>query len=251
VRWQVRMPSMRRVVAVALLATFCRPALKVLLFSSAVETLDFDKVQEWGLKGPFIEGNPVLGVWLFVGLLPNVAIDTSYCRAWDPQKRTLICDMGEGSPSALIFSTGVTNDVETSPGPPPWVPSSVAMKLFGLLRYRVFFRFNEDLTKAHIQPGILGVWIPTWVQDAAVVEMMEKGSVASKGLWKIPSGVSLSGAWVRNNYAHGMDKPPGTGYLFLPVLKPSGHVDRSNLARAKAKIGPGNQAIRWAKSYTS
>ena len=134
-----------------------------------------------------------------------------------------------------------------SPGPPPWLPSHVAMKLFGLLRYRVSFTFNEELTKAHVQSGLFGLWIPHWLSDSAFVEMMEKGSVASKGLWKMPSGVSLRGAWVRNNYAHGMDKPPGTGYLLLPVLKPFGAVDLDNLARAKKKIGPGNQAIRWAE----
>jgi hypothetical protein len=78
------------------------------------------------------------------------------------------------------------------------------------------------------------------------IERLEKATVATKGLWERPKGVSLAGAWVRNNYAQGLDAPPGTGYLLLPIVSADGSVNRGNLEKAKAKLGPGNSAMRYA-----
>ena len=57
---------------------------------------------------------------------------------------------------------------------------------------------------------------------------------------------AAKGAWVRNNYANGTENPPGTGYLLLPVLTLKDGLNRENLALAKAKLGAGNVALRWA-----
>ena len=61
--------------------------------------------------------------------------------------------------------------------------------------------------------------------------------MASKGEWPWPEGGSFDGAWVRNNYAHGVDKPPGTGYALLPVLTDKGLNER-NFALAKVRPSP-------------
>jgi hypothetical protein len=47
-------------------------ALKPLL--SPREVVDLEKIKEWGLKGPFTVGNPVLGVFMFKGLTPSASL---------------------------------------------------------------------------------------------------------------------------------------------------------------------------------
>ena len=63
----------------------------------------------------------------------------------------------------------------------------------------------------------------------------------------MPKGLSLTkDIWVRNSYSQGLDTPPGSGYLLLPVLTPPGHVNEGNLAKASEKLGPaGQSALRF------
>lgn len=217
----------------------------------ARETLDLDFVEKWGLKGELEDVSmPARGVWLFKGLGPPLLLDTSYCTSWDPQRRYLTCSLGMGQ--ATIFGTGINLDVETSPAPP--LRSSLAHRMFTAMRYSVRLEFDESLKSAHVMSIMCGLPVG-YLQDLLFVEKLEHIDVAPKGLWRKPS-VSLRGAWVRNNYAHGVDQPPGTGYLLLPVLTPDARggapplLNRANLKLAKAKLGAGESLLRWKETLS-
>jgi len=205
------------------------------------DKLDLGAIASWGLQGPMQDQScPILGVWLFKGLVPGIAMDTSHCTTWDAHTRTLDCSFHSKS---AIFGTDHNIDEETSPGPP--VSSDKAMRLFSLLRYDVRMQFNERLTEARVTSVMFGSDLVGKLQEYAFIERLERGDVATRGPW-MPKGLKLTkDMWVRNNYAQGLDQPPGTGYLLLPVLTPRGGVNEGNLAKAKAKAGPGQQALRF------
>jgi len=215
-----------------------------------LEEVELDSIQEWGNKGPTKDSAiPIKGVYLFRGLVPPLLMDTSHCRLWDPANRSLVCDFGSGK--ALVGGPGALNDVETSPGPP--VSSSAAMRLFSVMRYSVKLVFDEDFKAAR------AVTIPSFapsftlmgeLQERVFVEKLERADVASKGEWPWPEGGSFDGAWVRNNYAHGVDKPPGTGYALLPVLTDKGLNER-NFALAKVRPSPPRGAQSGRSAFIS
>lgn len=176
-------------------------------------------------------------MWLFKGLPANILMDTSHCQSWDPVARTLVCDFSR----AGVYGSGVNVDTQTSPAPP--VRSAVVMRIMAVLRYSVSFQFNEQLTEAHVKTILFGSRQPGELQELLFTEKLEKHAVARRGAWPWPEG-SLAGSWVRNNYAHGLDNAPGTGYVLLPVLTTRGGLNAKNLKRAKAKLGEGNRALR-------
>jgi len=226
----------RRTILLAWLAYLLSPLLR------SIEEVDLDRVKEWGLKGPSTR-HPVVGVYLFVGLPIGILFDTSHCRAWDPVERSLVCPF-DASASAFVGTTGEPIDTMTSPVPP--LSSTAAMRFFSLQRYCVRLTFNADLTVAHASSMAFGTSLVGALQELFFVERLEKAGHKGfkRGEW-LSKKLHLKGAWVRNNYAQGLENKPGTGYVLLPVLTPEGGLNKRNLRKAKEKLGAGT-AIRMA-----
>jgi len=209
-----------------------------------VEKLSLDDITAWAGNGPLADsGAPFMGVYYFHGMSGVLLGDLTYCTSWDSTTRILRCTFYD---KTTIFPDGSISRAEraldTSPTPP--LSGIGAFRLFSFLHYAVDFHFNEQLTKATV---VARPMLFSFIQRLFFEETLEK--VASKeftaGPWfKSEKDISLSGAWVRNNYAPPTASEPSTGYALLPVLTKKGGLNKANLARAKAKNPNGDVVIR-------
>lgn len=177
------------------------------------ESLDLDKIEEWGLKRPGRDlPLPFMGVYLFKGLNPFLTVDLSHAYDWDPEEKSFMFDFSR--PGSVYAENGLDSGywapTSKSPGVGPEglgfsVRGWIIARVCALIRLRVKFIFTDDsLTIAKVPPSLFG--IPASVMGPLVfkslVQVIRRGE---------------NGVWYRDNLDP-VTQERLHGYELLPLL---------------------------------
>lgn len=216
-----------RIVAVAVLAYFFAPLLR----KCEAPAGGLGDIKSWALKGPTATlPDKLNGVFVFRGLNPALLVDMSHARSYQPEQRSFVLDMGR----AFIMDTGArATDFSRefkSTSPSPDLRGKVLSAIFRAMHASLKFTFNEDYTKAEIEPRMISEYFPF---NFLVTRLIKEQLVAHKDHWKRVNFVPASNATAAD--AH---------YFLHPVVMRAKDgtlkVNRHGLNMAKRKLAMGS-----------